>query len=163
MISQAGMYIISIRVATASNLFSLKCISNPIQILAPSTSLISYDSTTQPDYILKFNGDFSSIVPAEIKANVYNYVLNNYGLSMAGMNCYSGSVYVTFYSSTSSSRPLIIALISGSLRISSNLTFVSVTANGVTYTCSNCSVTLTDTNTNSTSIIVSINLALISK
>ena len=60
------------RVATASNLFSLKFISNPIQKLALSTSLISYDSTTQPDYILKFNGDFSSKVPAEIKTNVYN-------------------------------------------------------------------------------------------
>jgi hypothetical protein len=141
------MYIILISVSTTDHEYKSQCYSNPIQII--SGSIPSYDKTTQPDYILKFNGNYSSINPAEIKANVYNYFAMN-GISLAGMSSYSGSVYITFYS-LNRNTTLINALISNGLNISSSLAFSSIHVDGSTYTCTNCIVTIINTNTNNNS------------
>jgi hypothetical protein len=143
-ITKSGMYIILISVSTTGHEYKSQCYSNPIQII--KGSIPSYDKTTQPDYTLKFVGNYSSINPAEIKANVYNYFAMN-GISLAGMSSYSGSVYITFYS-LNRNTTLINALISNGLNISSSLTFSSINVDGSTYTCTNCIVTIINTNTN---------------
>lgn len=137
-ITKSGMYLLSVSVSTTNNEFSSQCFSKPIQIKAATAVIPSFDSGTQPEYIIKFNGSYSSINPAEIKANVYNYI-SNHGVNIGGMSCYAGSVYVTFYSSDSSST-LVSSLISAGLNISSSLAFVSASINGNTYTCTNCTI-----------------------
>lgn len=145
-IDLAGMYVIRIQVNTLDNDYNLQCLSNPIQI-KKSTTLISYDSSLQPDYMLKFNGDYNSIEPSDIKANVYNYFANN-NITVGGISSYSGSVIVVFYSSDS--NPVVISsLASSGLTISPNLTFASITVGSTTYTCTNCTVVVINTNTNS--------------
>ena len=147
-ISKAGMYVLAIRVYTTDNLYSSQCYSNPIQIIKSSVQ-ISYDSTTTPDYIIKFNGSYNSINPAEIKANVYNY-MSNYNLTIGGISCYSGSVYVSFYSSDINAA-LITSLISSGLIVSTSLSFQSITVGSVTYSCSNCTIVIQDTGSTSAS------------
>ncbi len=127
------MYLLTINVYTNSHEYNLNCYSNAIQIISAKATLPTYDSTSQPDYILKFNGSYSSIVPSEIQASVYNYI-SKYGISMAGMSCYSGSVHVSFYSSNTN-KVLISSLITSGITVSTSLTFNSITVGSTTYTC----------------------------
>jgi len=157
-ISKAGMYVLSIQVYTTDNMYSSQCYSNPIQIIQ-STTRISYDSSDTPDYIMKFNGSYSSIIPADIKANVYNY-MSNYGLTIGGISCYSGSVYVSFYSSDTNVA-LITSLISSGLIVSKSLSFQSITVGSVTYSCSNCTIVILDTGTTQSSSSSSIAIGVI--
>ena len=137
-ITKFGMYVTTLNVYTDNNDYNFQCYSNPIQIKTKKSTIPIYDSSKQPDYIIKFNGSYDSINPVEIKASVYNY-MNSYGLNIGGMSCYSGSVYVAFYS-TDSSVSLINNLILSGLNISSSLTFVSASVSGTSYTCTNCSI-----------------------
>ena len=148
-IDKAGMYVINIEVNTLGNEYTLKCLSNPIQIIK-STTQISYDSSQKPDYLVKFNGDYNSIEPSEIKANVYNY-FSNYNITVGGISSYSGSVYVVFYS-TDTNTALITELVSNGLVVSPNLKFASITIGSVTYNCTNCTITIIDTNTNNNQV-----------
>ena len=137
-ITKAGMYMISINVATTNNDYNFQCYSNLIQIIKSTTVLKTYSSETEPDYTLKFNGNYNDINPAEVKASVYNYI-SSYGINIAGINAYSGSVYITFFSSDTSAS-LMNQLIANGLTISPSLTFVSITSGGQTFSCTNCTV-----------------------
>lgn len=142
-ITKHGMYLTTISVYTDnSNDFNFNCYSNPIQIRSADSQLVSYDSNSRPDYIIKFNGSYNSINPSEIKASVYNFMISN-GIKIGGISCYSGSVYVAFYSSDTNSN-LINKLINNGLIISSSLSFVSATIGGVTYICSNCTIIISN-------------------
>lgn len=147
-ITKAGMYLISITVATLNNEFNLQCYSNLIQIVKSISLLKTYSTDTEPDYTLKFNGNYNEINPDEIKASVYNYI-SNYGINIAGINAYAGSVIVTFYSDDTSAG-LLNQLISSGLNVSSSLTFVSITSGGQTFTCTNCTIVVINTLSNTT-------------
>lgn len=149
-ITKAGMYLLSIIVATSGNEYSSQCYSNSIQI-KEKTVAISYDSSTQPDYIIKFNGSYSSINPAEIKASVYNYMAS-YGLKIGGMSCYAGSVYVAFYS-TDSNLSLIDTLLAQGINVSSSLVFVSAAIGTTIITCTNCTIVIINSATSATNAV----------
>lgn len=140
------MYFISILVYSTNNDYNLKCYSNAIQIISAIGMLPTYDSTSQPDYTIKFNGQFSSINPVEIKTKVYNY-MTTYGINIGGIKCYAGSVIVAFYS-TDTNTQLINSLTSGGLNISSNLVFVSANIGGTMYNCTNCIIITNNNNVN---------------
>ena len=153
-ITKSGMYLISITVASTNNEYSLQCYSNLIQIKQAKAVLKSYSSEVEPDYVLKFNGNYSQIDPNEIKANIYNYI-SDYGVNIAGITSYPGSVFVAFYSDDSSDT-LINQLIAAGINISSSLTFVSISLNGNTFICSNCSnsvIIISNANTTTTTTV----------
>lgn len=149
-ITKSGMYLISIKVFTPNQEYNLNCYSNPITIRSSTVQAQTYDSSSTPDYSIKFDGNYSAINPNEIIANVYNYI-NSYGVNVNGIKAYAGSVYVVFYSSDSNPT-LINTLIAQGINVSSALKFVSASVNGVTYTCSNCSSIIINANNNSVSI-----------
>lgn len=136
LINKTGMYLILFKVFTNNKEYSSECFSNPITIKSATAVTTSSTTGTQPDYLLKFNGNYSSINPNEIMANVYNY-MSSFNLEIKDISCYSGSVYVAIYSSDYSST-LLKSLATNGLNISSSLVFVSALVDGNTYQCTNC-------------------------
>lgn len=139
-ITKAGMYLIKFNVSTNDNSYNSECYSNLITIKqADSTTDVSSPNSS-PDYLLKFKGNFSSINPNEIVANVYNYV-TNFNLKIQNITCYAGSVYVAIFSSNYN-PDLLTSLSTSGLNISSSLTYASVTFDGTTFSCVNCSISV---------------------
>jgi len=140
-INKPGMYVLAMNVSTNDNEYQSICYSNSIKILASSSKVINqiYDSNVTPEYIARFDGDFNSIIPAEIEAIMYNYI-SSYGINMAGISCwpYLNQVYISFYSKDFRSL-LMQNIVSNGLNISHNLNFVSISFENQNFTCLNCS------------------------
>ena len=139
-ISLKGMYLLKFSVYTSNSDYNFTCFSQSITILHSTQTLPTYTAGTAPNYLLKFAGNYSAIEPEEVKANVYNFMsINNVGVG--GITVYSGSVYVAFYSSDSSSTLNSLLSTSG-LTIDPTLKFAYATIFGQTINCTNCSSTL---------------------
>ena len=139
-ISLKGMYLLKFSVYTSNFDYKFTCFSQSITILKSTQTLPTYTAGTAPDYLLKFAGNYSAIEPEEVKANVYNFMsINNVGVG--GITVYSGSVYVAFYSSDSSSTLNSLLSTSG-LTIDPTLKFAYATIFGQTINCTNCSNTI---------------------
>ena len=85
------MYLLAFNVKTNNNEFNLKCTSKRITVKLASSSLPTYKAdpslTSEPNYIIKYDGTFSSIVPDEVTSNMYNYMAK-YGVSVVGIKAY---------------------------------------------------------------------------
>lgn len=134
-ITADGMYLLTFNVSTANDEYNFACVSNAITV---TTAAPTYDVTLPPNYVIKYEGDYNAIDPNEIKANVYNF-MTAYNISVAGVNTYSGSVYVTFYSSDFSSS-LSDSLGTRGLSVDPNLRFSYASFNSIIINCTNCSV-----------------------
>jgi len=130
------MYLLTFQVRTRSADYDFNCFSQAITITKPSAPAFTYDPTQAPNYILKYDGDYSAIEPEEIKANVYNF-MSAYDVTVAGVATYSGSVYVTFYS-PSSSQSLMDTLVAQGLPVSTHLVFVYASINNKIVNCTDC-------------------------
>ena len=135
-ISASGMYMLIFQVGTTNKNYNFNCFSNEITILKTGTSLQSYVVGSPPNYILKFNGNYSNIVPGEVHSKVYN-LMSAYNVSVAGITSYSGSVMITFYS-TDISGSLLSQIVSGGINLGSDLTFSQLSLNNVVYNCTTC-------------------------
>ena len=134
------MYLLKFSVYTSNHDYNFTCLSQSITILHSTQTLPTYTVGSNPDYLLKFEGNYSNIEPEEIKASVYNYMnMNNVGV--AGITVYSGSVYVVFYSSDTSSAVNNLLSTTG-LKIDSTLQFAYATIFDETLNCTNCTNTL---------------------
>ena len=151
-ISLKGMYLLKFSVYTSNLDYNFTCFSQSITILHPTQTLPTYTPGTAPSYVLKFAGNYSEIEPDEVKANVYNF-MSMHNVGVGGITVYSGSVYVTFYSSDSSTTVNSVLSTSG-LIIDPTLKFAYATIFGITINCTDCS--------NSTTIII-INYPTVSK
>ncbi len=136
------MYLLAFNVKTAGNEFNFKCISKQIIIKEKGVDLPTYTAdptlTTEPNYILKFEGDYSEIVPGEVKANLYNFMAN-YNIDVSGITVYSGSVYTSFYSDSTSSS-LINTLTTRGVELDSKLRFSHATVNDRVVSCTSCTI-----------------------
>ncbi len=137
------MYLLAFNVRTRGNEFNFKCLSKKITVKQAGVPLPTFKADPQmtslpPNYILKFEGDYSTIVPEEVKANLYNFMAG-YNVSVAGIRAYSGSVYVSFYSDSASSS-LVDIIASKGLEVDSNLRFAYATINDGVITCTSCTV-----------------------
>lgn len=137
-ISANGMYVLTFAVKTLNNEYSFSCFSKYIEIRAAA---LTYDATQAPNYVLKYEGDFNKINAAEVAANVYNYMAG-YNVSVAGVSVVSGSVYITFYSSDSSTN-LIDTLLAAGLAVDPNLVYSYASINDQIINCTNCVVATT--------------------
>lgn len=93
------------------------------------------------------------IEPNEVKANVYNF-MSGYNISLAGVTVYSGSVYISFYSG-SSSNSLIDTLIAAGLTVDPNLQFSYASINDYIVNCTNCVITVATTTSATTAAALS--------
>jgi hypothetical protein len=58
-ITANGMYLVTFNVFTPDNTkYDFKCFSNAITV---ETTIVSYDSSLPPNYILKYEGDYNAI------------------------------------------------------------------------------------------------------
>lgn len=108
----------------------------------------TYSTNEVPNYIVKFEGNINNTVPEKVKANTYNYFAQN-DISIGGIQIYEGSVYVSFYSSSSNSA-LVNSLATSGLTVDPNLSFSYVSIDGSIITCNNCTITSTQTVTQQT-------------
>lgn len=111
----------------------------------------TYSTNEAPNYIVKFEGNINNTVTEEVKANTYNYFSQN-DISIGGIQIYEGSVYVSFYSS-SSNPALINSLAASGLTVDPNLSFSYVSIDGTLITCTDCSI-YTGTNTGTTTVSI---------
>lgn len=142
-ITADGMYLLTFNVSTANDEYNFACFSNAITV---TTVVPTYDVTLPPNYVIKYEGDYNVIDPNEVKANVYNF-MRDYNISVAGVNTYSGSVYVTFYSSDFSSS-LSDSLSTRGLSVDPNLRFSYASFNSIIINCTNCSVQIVQSDAN---------------
>ena len=144
-ITSAGMYLLTFRVYTSSGEYDFNCFSQAITVKLANIALPTYDASSPPNYVLKYEGDYNAIEPEEVKANVYNF-MTGYNISVAGVNTYSGSVYITFYSDDSSSS-LIDTLVAAGLTVDPNLVYSYASINNTVINCTNCVITTATTTT----------------
>lgn len=85
--------------------------------------------------------------PEEAKANMYNY-MSMYNITARNIQALKGSVYITFYSSSSSSN-LISSLIAAGVSIDPNLSYSYASINDMVLNCTNCILTVATTTTES--------------
>lgn len=109
----------------------------------------TYSTNEAPNYIVKFEGNINDTVTEEVKANTYNYFAQN-DISIGGIQIYEGSVYVSFYSS-SSNPALISSLAASGLTVDPKLSFSYVSIDGTLITCTDCTI---GTNTGTTTVII---------
>lgn len=126
------MYVVSINVLTTNGEYTLGCLSKTIRVKKAGANLPTYKadptmSQLPPNYVFKFEGDYNSIEPEEIKANMYNYLLE-YGVDSAGIEVYSGSVYTAIYADDTSSD-LLNSITANGVSIDRNLVFSYATIN----------------------------------
>ncbi len=155
-IDNIGMYLLSVRVYTTGNEFTSQCYSNPITVVKSLTSLTN---SLKPNYLLKYQGDFSSLTPqnkSEIQANTFNFMSMN-NITVNNIQIYSGSVYIVFFSADNNTE-LINELAKRGLTISTLISFDSITVNGDTFICWDCQLSSTvwtsDSNGNNLAAIV---------
>jgi hypothetical protein len=135
------MYVVKFAIASTNNLYAFSCLSKTITVLDDPASLsASTDSNLPPNYIFKFEGDLTTIETVVVKASLFNF-LQDSGVSLSGMDVYSGSVYVSGYSSQSSSD-LTSRLSSSGLIVDAGLKFVYLSLNDVLVNCTGCVVAL---------------------
>ena len=137
------MYLFHLSITTTDNAMSSSCYSNPLIVKGASYTLPTYTAGSAPTHILKFNGNYSSIVPEIMQACVYNFA-SGYGVAMSGMSVYSGSIYVSYYTDTTSTSYLN-AIASGGISVSGAGTLTTYTVDGTTYTCTGCTMVVSDT------------------
>ena len=130
------MYLLTFQVRANTGEYDFNCFSQAITITKSNAVAYTYDPTQAPNYILKYEGDYSAIDPEEIKASVYNYMYG-YNVTVAGVSTYSGSVYITFYS-PSSSQSLMDTLTAQGLPVSTHLVFVYASINNRVINCTDC-------------------------
>ena len=144
-ISEAGMYLLTLNVNTSDASYKFDCFSKTIEIIRKGETLESYDANLPPNYVFKYEGDFDKIEPAEVKANMYNY-MSSYNITARNIEAVAGSVYITFYSSGSNSD-LINSLIAAGVSIDPNLVYSYASINDNVVNCTNCVIVETTTET----------------
>jgi hypothetical protein len=145
-ITSVGMYLIRFKIWSSNDEFEFMCFSKVITVV-DTLSALDYSTDTPPNYVLKFDGDYSEIDVSSVKANLFNFMLN-YGVLMAGMNVYSGSVYVSGYSSGISNNITDLLTASG-LEIDPRLSFSYISVNDQLFNCTNCVLVSTDDDSDS--------------
>ena len=148
-----GVYLLQFTVTTTNNDFKLTCLSQQITIKNPTAVFPSYREGTRPGYSLKFKGEYSSIRPQEVLANMYNF-MNLYNINVAGAHCYSGSVYVSFYS-VDTSILLINSLVASGVTIDPNLQFMYANVFNTLFNCTSCLTELTNLKTDALASTIS--------
>ncbi len=138
------MYIVKFAVASTSNIYAFTCFSKTITVQDTDSSTDSSASSgLPPNFIFKFDGDLTVINSVLVKANLFNYVHSS-GVTLSGMEVYSGSVYLSGYS-TENPSSLINRLSSSGVTIDSGLSFVYLSVNDALVRCSECVILVSQT------------------
>ena len=135
-ISKKGMYLLTFKVISIDGAYTLNCLSKAITVTAETATQMRYSTDSAPNYTFKFEGEYDSIESDEVKANLYNF-MTGYEIDVGSIQVYSGSVYVSFYSSDTNSD-LVNTLISAGLTVDPNLQFSYASIDGNTVQCTNC-------------------------
>ena len=136
-LTDAGMYILTFSISSSDNSFVFNCYSKTIMIVN-ELSQATYSPNVPPNYIFKFDGDYSAIDVDNAKSNIFNFALK-YGVVLAGLEAYSGSVYISGHSSTASSN-MSSLLASSGVVIDPNMRFTYISVNDVLINCTNCAI-----------------------
>lgn len=145
-ITSVGMYLIRFKIWSSNDEFEFMCFSKVITVVE-ALSALDYSTDIPPNYVLKFDGDFNGIDESSVKANLFNFMLN-YGVIMAGMNVYSGSVYVSGYSSSVSNN-ITDTLTASGLTVDPRLSFSYISINDELFNCTHCVLVTNDDSSSS--------------
>ncbi len=91
------MYLIRFKISSSDSEFDFTCFSKVITVVEKLSDL-TYSTDLPPNYIVRFNGNYSAVDDRSVRASFFNFMLGH-GVIMAGINVYKGSVYVSGYSS----------------------------------------------------------------
>jgi hypothetical protein len=137
-LSSAGMYRLAVNIKSSEDSFNMTCLSNLIQVTAKV--LTDSDPTGQRNILIRFNGDYDSLISSgeieNYKAMFYNYLANNLSIDVIGeITAYKGSVVFAFnVNPTSDSLRSLTTMATSSYEILPNITLSAIQVYDNSYT-----------------------------